>query len=174
MAYRSSHRAAGSSPTNLSIKSERKKESKRVRSLLDINVILALIDFDHIFHALAHTWWNRAKEDGWASCPLTENGVVRIFVQPSYSSPDKYSPEDVIAWLNKFAQDTDHEFWADDISLLDTNRFDAKHIFGPKQLTDIYLLGLAASKGGRLITFDRKATPAAVPGASEKNLFVII
>ncbi len=145
-----------------------------MRSLLDINVILALIDFDHVFHASAHAWWGRAKKDGWASCPLTENGVVRIMVQPSYSSPDQNSPDDVITWLTRFAEDTDHEFWADDISLRDKNRFDTKRIFGPKQLTDIYLLGLAASKGGRLITFDRKVTPAAVPGASEKNLLVIV
>jgi len=172
--FRSSQRGVGSSRTNLSIRSEKKKVSKSVRALLDISVILALIDFDHVFHPIAHTWWNRAKKDGWASCPLTENGVVRIMAQPSYSSPDQYSIEDVITWLNEFARDTNHEFWPDDISLLDPSCFHAKRILGPKQLTDIYLLGLAASQGGRLITFDRKITPAAVLGASEKNLFVIV
>lgn len=93
--------------------------------------------------------------------------------QPSYAAPDRYSARDVITWLNEFAEDTDHEFWEDRISLLDDRCFDAKLILGPNQLTDIYLLGLAASKGGRFVTFDRKITPAAVIGATKKNLFVI-
>jgi len=144
-----------------------------VRALLDINVILALLDFDHVFHVQAHEWWGTAKKDGWASCPLTENGVVRIMSQRGYAAPDRYLAADVVKWLNEFARDTDHEFWPDDISLLDPNRFDPKAILGPKQLTDIYLLGLAASKGGRLVTFDRKISPATIPGASENNLHVI-
>ena len=93
--------------------------------------------------------------------------------QPRYAEPDRYSVSDVISWLNAFADDTDHQFWADDLSLLDESRFEANRILGPKQVTDIYLLGLAASKGGRLVTFDRRVTPDAVPGASEENLFVI-
>ncbi|MCC7306868.1 MAG: VapC toxin family PIN domain ribonuclease [Acidobacteria bacterium] len=144
-----------------------------MRALLDINVILALIDFDHVFHVQAHGWWGTEKKYGWASCPLTENGVVRIMSQPGYAAPDHYSAANVITWLNEFASATDHEFWPDDISLLDPNRFDPKAILGPKQLTDIYLLGLAASKGGRLVTFDRKISPATIPGASENNLHVI-
>ena len=144
-----------------------------MRALLDINVVLALIDFDHVFHAAVHAWWKTAKNGGWASCPLTENGVVRIMSQPSYAAPDRYSAADVIGWLKEFARDTNHEFWVDDVSLLDERRFDAKRIIGPKQLTDIYLLGLAASKGGRFVTFDRKITPAGVTAASEKNLLVI-
>ncbi|MGD9630325.1 MAG: TA system VapC family ribonuclease toxin [Pyrinomonadaceae bacterium] len=144
-----------------------------MRALLDVNVILALIDFDHVFHSLAHNWWDGVKTEGWASCPLTENGVVRVMSQPNYSAPDNYSVNDVIRWLGEFARGTDHEFWADDISLLDKDHFDANRILGPKQLTDTYLLGLAASRGGRLVTFDQRITPAAVSGASEKNLFVI-
>lgn len=144
-----------------------------MRALLDISVILALLDVDHVFHRSAHAWWKTAKNNGWASCPLIENGVVRIMMQPSYAAPDQYSATDVISWLNGFADDTDHEFWPDDLSLMDESRFEAKRILGPKQLTDIYLLGLAAAKGGRLVTFDRRVTPAAVPGASEENLVVI-
>ncbi len=144
-----------------------------MRALLDVNVILALIDVDHIFHKRAHKWWEKARKNGWASCPITENGVVRVVSLPNYSAPDHYSVTDVTGWLKEFARNTDHEFWADDISVLDENRFDAKAILGPKQLTDTYLLGLAASKGCRLVTFDRRVTPAAVPGASERNLLVI-
>lgn len=144
-----------------------------MRSLLDVNVILALLDFDHVFHRDVHAWWKTAKKDGWASCPLTQNAVVRIMSQPSYAAPDHYSPGDVIIWLNQFAEDTDHEFWSDNISLLDKNRFDVERILGPKQLTDIYLLGLATENEGCLVTFDRKITPAPVRGATRENLTVI-
>ena len=144
-----------------------------MRALFDVNVVLALLDFDHVFHAAAHRWWKTAKGHGWASCPITENGVVRIMSQPSYASPDQYSVSDVVSWLKNFASGTDHEFWADDLSLLDNSCFEASRILGPKQLSDIYLLGLASSKGGRLVTFDRKITATAVYGASEENLVVI-
>ncbi len=144
-----------------------------MRALFDVHVVLALLDFDHVFHSLVHAWWKAAKSDGWATCPLTENGVVRIMSQPSYAAPDQYSAADIVGWLKGFARDTDHEFWVDDISILDESRFDANRIFGPRQLTDIYLLGLATSKGGRLVTFDRKITPSAVHGASKDNLLVI-
>ena len=144
-----------------------------MRALLDISVILALIDFDHVFHKLAHEWWDSAKKLGWASCPLTENGVVRIMTQPHYGQPDSYSAKDVTSWLTEFAGDSDHEFWADDISILNPKYFDPSLLHGPKQITDMYLLGLATSKGGRLATFDQRIASAAVHGASESNLLVI-
>lgn len=144
-----------------------------MRALLDVNVILALLDIDHVFHSTAHKWWKKTKDFGWASCPMTENGVVRIMSQPSYAAPDQYSPADAISWLNGFASDTNYEFWPDNLSLLDENYFDTSRVLGPKQLSDIYLLGLAASKGGRLVTFDRKITSVAVRGATEENIVVI-
>ncbi len=55
-------------------------------ALLDVNVLLALFDPDHIHHEAAHRWFARSRESGWASCPLTENGVVRILSNPAYSS----------------------------------------------------------------------------------------
>lgn len=131
-----------------------------------------MLDPEHAFHAIAHQYW---KDDSkqWASCPLIENGVVRVLTGKSYPGKAAYSNESVIRLFRILTQNSDHEFWADDISILDKNYFDFKHILGPRQLTDIYLLGLAASKGGRLVTFDRKITTAPVPGASDDDLFVI-
>jgi uncharacterized protein len=144
-----------------------------VRSLLDVNVVIALLDPEHSFHSLAHQFWERSGSANWASCPLVENGVVRVLTGANYPGRSAYSNETVLKLLRALIDMSDHEFWSDDISLLDPTHFDPALFLGPKQLTDIYLLGLAASKAGRFVTFDRRVTPAAVAGASEKNLFVI-
>lgn len=144
-----------------------------MRSLLDVNVILALLDSDHVSHDAAHQWWNTAKAVGWASCPLTENAVVRIMSQPSYSQPDQYSPRDVLNWLTEFATDTNHEFWSDDLSLTDTVQFAHHHILGHRQITDIYLLALAVKRNGALVTFDRSISTDAVRNAKPSHLVTI-
>jgi predicted nucleic acid-binding protein len=75
--------------------------------------------------------------------------------------------------LDIFIREVDHEFWPDDISLLDAARFERPKILGPKQLTDIYLLALAVKNGGRLVTFDESISDAAVRGAKPRHLVVI-
>ncbi len=136
-------------------------------------MLIALLDPQHSFHSLAHSFWKESKSKSWASCPLVENGVIRILSGASYPGSSAYSIGHVFNLLRTLIDNSDHEFWADSISLLDKTHFDAKRILGPKQLTDVYLLGLAASRGGQLVTFDRKITPVAVHAASEGHLFVI-
>lgn len=63
-----------------------------------------------------------------------------------------------------------HEFWPDDVSLLDEHLVDATHVHGPRQLTDAYLLALAVARGGRLVTFDGAIALTAVKGASAEHL----
>lgn len=144
-----------------------------MRSLLDINVVIALLDPEHSFHTKAHEFWKDLGLKKWASCPLVENGVIRVLTGANYPGRAAYSNDNVLRLLRTLIHNSDHEFWADDISLLDQNHFDTKHMLGPKQLTDTYLLGLAASKGGRLVTFDRRLTSSAVLQASERSLLVI-
>lgn len=144
-----------------------------MRSLLDINFLIALLDPHHSFHGNAHAFWKDSRHRVWASCPLVENGVVRILTGAKYPGRSYYSSDGVLSLLKTLTESSDHEFWADDISLLDQNRFDPKFILGPKQLTDIYLLGLAVSHGGRLVTFDQRIPFPAVRGASTKNLLTI-
>jgi len=55
-----------------------------MRALLDVNVLIALLDPDHVYHATAQAWWVQHRQQGWASCPLTQNGCVRILSQPGY------------------------------------------------------------------------------------------
>jgi toxin-antitoxin system PIN domain toxin len=143
-----------------------------MRGLLDVNFIIALLDPDHAFHERSHTWWAANSKSGWASCPLTENGVVRIMSNPNYSEKVKFSPSSLIDRLQKFAAQTDHEFWPDDISLWNEEIFVAERIHGSRQLTDIYLLALAAKHLGRLVTFDQGIPLSAVIGAKSDNLCI--
>ncbi len=144
-----------------------------MRFLLDINVVIALIDFDHLFHDRSHSWWDLAKHDGWASCPLTENGVVRIMSHPNYGNPESYSVKEIVGWLTSFSGNTDHEFWADDLSLNNPQIFDHGRILGPNQITDLYLLALAVSRNAVFVTFDQTISTAAVRNALPGHLLTI-
>jgi uncharacterized protein len=111
-----------------------------VRSLLDVNLLIALLQPDHVHHVSAHKWWAKNRSAGWASCPLKQNGFVRIVSQPRYPKPVPTAA--ALSLLAEQVLQTDHAFWPDDISLLDSRKFDFDRILGPKQLTDIYLLML--------------------------------
>jgi len=141
-----------------------------VRALLDVNVIIALIDPDHAFHERAHAWWAANRKRGWASCPLTENGVVRIMSNPGYSRKAQFTPGDLIDRLRQFADQSEHEFWPDDISLRDEKIFATQRIHSSRQLTDLYLLALAVAHNGRLVTFDHEIPMSGVHNAGAANL----
>jgi len=143
-----------------------------MRALLDVNVIIALLDPDHAFHERAHEWWAANTKEGWASCPLTENGVVRIMSNPAYSQIARFTPGDLIDRLRQFTSQSNHEFWADEISLRDENFFVAKYIHSSRHLTDLYLLALATKHRGRLATFDQGILLSAVCDAKPSNLCV--
>lgn len=141
------------------------------RALLDINVLLALLDSDHVDHGRAHEWLEDEIEAGWASCALTENGFVRIISQPRYPSP--VSPSRAIEILGQACQGDRHESWPCDISLLDPRIVEPSLLHGPRQVTDAYLLALATRHDGRFVTFDRSVQLAAVDGASDDHLTVL-
>jgi toxin-antitoxin system PIN domain toxin len=142
-----------------------------VRSLLDINVLIALFDTDHVHHARAWRWFESNGRKGWATCPLTQNGCVRVMAQPGYPNPVPVGT--MLTRLRDAVAATEHAFWPDDASLLDPRRFVASRIHGPRQMTDLYLLGLAVAHGGRLATFDNGIPLSAVMGAEPKHLVVI-
>lgn len=142
-----------------------------MRALLDINVLLALLDGDHVDHRRAHAWLDEEIDSGWASCPITENGFVRIISQSRYPSP--VSPVKAMDLLSQACNTDHHEFWSCDVSLLDERIVERTHLHGPRQVTDAYLLALAAAHDGRLITFDRSLARSAVTGATEEQLVVL-
>lgn len=141
------------------------------RALLDINVLLALLDGDHVDHGRAHEWLEGGIEDGWASCPITENGFVRVISQPRYPSP--IPPAEAIDLLRRACDGGPHEFWTCDVSLLDARIVDRSRLHGPRQVTDAYLLALATEHQGRFVTFDRSLSVSAVKRAGEGNLTVL-
>jgi uncharacterized protein len=141
------------------------------RGLLDVNVLLALLDGDHVDHARAHEWLDDEIEAGWASCAITENGFVRVITQPRYPSP--ISPAEAIDLLGRACASEYHEFWPCDVSLLDRRVVDRSRLHGPRQVTDAYLLALATRHDGRFVTFDRSLSISSVKGATEDRLAVV-
>jgi len=139
-----------------------------MRALLDVNVLIALLDAAHIDHRPARRWLSANIEHGWASCPITQNGCVRILSQPSY--PNTVPTELALQRLAGACATPMHHFWPDDLSLLDADVLNRDLVYGPNQLSDIYLLALATRHGGRFVTFDRKIPLTAVRGARPEHL----
>jgi len=142
-----------------------------MRALLDVNVLIALLDMDHIHHPVASNWLLANIHTGWASCPLTQNGCIRIMAQPGY--PNALPPAQVAQRLSEAAGTDHHHFWADDLSLLETGVVHWESVLGSRQVTDVYLLALAVHRAGRLVTFDRAISRRAVQGAEPEHLVVL-
>jgi uncharacterized protein len=141
-----------------------------MRALLDVNVLIALLDSDHVHHATAHAWLARNIASGWASCPLTQNGCIRIMSQRAY--PGALPAGAVASRLGAATATEWHAFWPDSISLLGEG-IDWRGILDSRQVTDAYLLALAVHHHGRLVTFDRAMPLAAVPAASQDQLVML-
>lgn len=132
--------------------------------LLDINVLIARADADHQHHDRAARWWHQHTAEGWATCPLIENGFVRILGQPSYPGWPG-TPERAAAALRKLiAAIPGHRFLPDEISLLNTSLLPSLQGVGPRALTDLYLLALAVHHGAAFATLDARVNPSLVPG----------
>jgi len=144
-----------------------------MRALLDVNVLIALFDQDHVFNDRAHDWLERHRAEGIATCPLTENGLVRVLSHPGYSKTIRLVPAEVVERLARFCAVQDHQFWPDAVSLRDPEVIRVEQLVGPRQVTDLYLLALAVREGGRLVTFDEGIAVSAVVGAEAEYLLVI-
>jgi toxin-antitoxin system PIN domain toxin len=132
-----------------------------VTYLLDVNVLIALIDPAHVGHDTAHNWFGSLGTKSWATCPITENGVIRIVGHPKYPN-SMGSPAAVGPIVSRLRALPGHEFWKDDFSLVGSNLVDVDHIATPGQVTDTYLLALAVANSGQLATFDRRLSTKAV------------
>lgn len=115
-----------------------------MRALLDVNVLIALHDRDHVHHERASEWFANHADQGWSSCPLTQNGCLRIMSQPGYPSPQPLAV--LLEMLRRSTSAPFHEFWSD---------------------------GLAVKRGGRLASFDLRIPLAAVHGATQSHLVTL-
>ncbi len=136
--------------------------------LLDVNALIALIDSDHVDHSTMEVWFLRHHQAGWATCPLTENGVIRVLSQPTYPSGQR-TPAEVVQILGalKNAFRSTYTFWPDALSLTNDEIFDAPMIVSSRQVTDAYLLGLARHHDATLVSFDRSLAWQAIRGGSK-------
>jgi len=141
------------------------------RALLDVNVLIALLDADHLHHDRARAWLAEHIAAGWASCAVTQNGCVRIMSQPAY--PNALPLAQVAQRLRQATQTPHHLFVGDAVSLLDSARFDTSRLIGHRQVTDAWLLGLAVAHDLRFVSFDTALAPHAVRGATAAHHVVL-
>ncbi len=143
-----------------------------MRHLLDVNVWVALLDEAHVFHgqALAFIQRRRLKI---ATCPLVENGVIRVLNLPGYSKLGPVGFESVCKKLDEIFADIDHEFWPDRISLRSEGVVNWSRVLGHNQITDVYLLALSVANKGCLVTLDHRVALSTVNGAEARNLMLL-
>jgi toxin-antitoxin system PIN domain toxin len=141
-------------------------------ALLDVNLLVALFDGDHVHHEIAHDWFADHRAGGWATCSITETGIVRVLAA-TRGGAALMRPAELVERLQHFCSSGHHIFWPHSVSLRDENVFRPSFVRGHSQITDIYLLGLAVRMGGCLATFDRTIPLGAVVGASRDALHVI-
>lgn len=139
--------------------------------LLDVNVLVALFDGDHVHHDAAHDWFTDHRADGWATSVATESGFVRVVSNPAYGL--ELRVVDAVTHLRRFCASGHHEFWPDAVPLRDDAAYRLELVRGYRQVTDVTLLALAVRMGGRLATFDRTIPVEAVAGSTREALTVI-
>jgi uncharacterized protein len=136
-----------------------------VTFLIDVNLLIAILDPDHVHHDLALGWFNDTGCLNWATCPIVQNGVVRIVGSRAYASVP-FGCAEVAKILAEWCAVPEHRFWPDAISLLDAPAIDRAGLTSPDRVTDVYLLALAAANGGQLATLDRRLSPTLVQGGA--------
>ena len=143
-------------------------------AVLDVNALLALLWENHVFHARMTRWFTSNENRGWATCPITEQGFVRIVCNAAYMNPAP-GIRSALNLLQKTAEASrNHEFWADDLPLSALSASIRRRLQGPKQITDAYLLALALHHNAKLVTFDRRIEALAGEGSVEREALVIL
>lgn len=142
-----------------------------MRALLDVNVLIALLDSQHVHHSVARKWLDAHVEKGWATSPITQLGCIRIMSNPGYPNPNSASV--VAAYLGEATTSPHHAFWPDDVSLVAFGDMQWERVLGSRQVTDAHLLALAVRHKGRLVTLDKGIQTASVRKAAAKHLVVI-
>jgi len=122
-------------------------------SLLDVNVLLASVDRDHVAYRKIHSWLDQHGTKAWATCPLTQAGFVRILSNRGFHA-HPVNVDEACDLLSALTSRPDHHFWSMDMTLGEAVRPFRERLFGHRQITDAYLLGLAIKNKGQLVTLD--------------------
>ena len=122
-------------------------------------------------NSMLFNWLDRNLERGWASCPITQNGCLRVLSSENYPRPQPVAA--VAARLREATATRFHEFWTDDFSVLDTTRLDHDWLLRTRQVSDGYLLAMAVRRDGVFVTLDRGIDLNLVRGAEARHVLVI-
>ena len=141
--------------------------------LLDTNVLIALLWPSHARHDPAVKWFARHRSNGWATCPLTEAGFVRIVSNAAFSR-DAVTPREAAGVLAANTTAKDHAFWPDELPFAEAIAFAGARLVGHQQVTDAYLLGLALRRGGVLATLDERIAALTEPRSAERKALEIV
>lgn len=136
--------------------------------LLDTNLLIALLWPSHEHHERAVKWFARHRARGWATCPMTQAGFVRIVSNPAFSR-DAVQPREAIQVLVANTAAGDHTFWPDELPFSEAAAFAGPRLAGHQQATDAYLLGLAMRRGGVLASLDRRIEALTEPRSAERK-----
>jgi uncharacterized protein len=143
-------------------------------ALLDVNCLLALLSESNGFHLQMTSWFAKNQESGWATCPITELGFIRIVSNAAYVRPAPKVGSAIHLLRRTTSANIHHQFWTDSFAIADINPSISARLTGHKQLTDAYLLSLAIRNGGSLVTFDRRIVQLAPPGSAEHSALKIL
>jgi toxin-antitoxin system PIN domain toxin len=141
--------------------------------LLDVNALIALLWEEHPFHKCCADWFAKSGKEGWATCPMTESGCVKILSTPAFTA----NPPSVVSALRILQTAAEssgnHHFWNDDLPL-SALRLRWSSGLGHKQVTDAYLLSLAIHHKGSLVTFDARMEMLAGLGNVANDSLVVL
>jgi len=129
--------------------------------LLDVNILIARSDPRHLHYDVVCEWFADNRDTIQMTCPIVENGFVRIFGHSNYQGGPG-SIEKAATYLNAIHLLPKHRFVPDDISLTSRKLFDSFSDITSKHLTDVYLLALAAKLGVKFVTLDANIRTGAV------------
>ncbi len=141
--------------------------------LLDVNVLIALMWPTHEGHGRVQEWFGEHAGSGWATCPFTEAGFVRIVANPAFSK-DAVTPSEAVKLLEENTKHKGYQFWGDEIGFVAAMRGFEQRLTGHQQVTDAYLLGLAIHKKGKLATMDKGVSELLVERDLEREFLVTI
>lgn len=141
--------------------------------LLDTNLLIALFWPSHDRHEVAVKWFTRHRAKGWATCPITQAGFIRIVSNPAFSR-DAVQPREAIQVLSANTAARDHAFWPDELPVAEAVAFTGVRLMGHQQVTDAYLLGLAIRRGGALATLDQRIAALTEPRSAERKSLELV
>lgn len=141
--------------------------------LPDVNLLVALAWPNHVHHQPARRWFEENHRRGWATCPLTESGFVRVSSNRKVT-PAARRPEEAILLLRELTALAGHSFWTDDTSIARSKWIAPERLLGHGQVTDAHLVALCLRRRGRLATFDRGITEVLPPGVAARDVLVTL